>query len=190
MWKRQNVQTFFLSRFTKYFAVEGETGVSHDVAIASVASSLKSILETERVRDQEFNGQDNTIRPTQNRRTESSPWLRRTGWIEIFEGKNMTTLVNYTSNKGSDTHETNLIVGMKRIIERCMNGVKDIEERGWSKIRFWLQSIEAERPDGRPFRMYYADLVTYINVWIELVLFCWRSHDDTSCIVGVDKNGG
>src|SRR5579871_963312 len=90
----------------------------------------------------------------------------------------MTTLINYASNKGSDVCETSLIASVKRVIERCMNGVNDIEERGWSKIRFWLQSIEAERPDGRPFRMYYANLATYINVWIELVLFCWRSHDD------------
>jgi hypothetical protein len=175
MWKEQNVQTFFSGSNRAYFAVQSMSqGASTSIAVGA----LKSVLEAAKEKDGEAKSQNNIVERSTNWRTESNPWLRRTGWIEIFEGKNMMTLVNYTSNKGSDVHETSLIAGVKRVMERCMNGVRDIEHRGWSKIRFWLQSIETERPDGQPFRMYYADLATYTNIWIELILFCWRSHDD------------
>ena len=180
MWKEQDVQTFFSGSNRVYFAVQSMCqGGSTSTAIRS----LKMILQATKAKDREAESQNNIVERSSNWRTESNPWLRRTGWIEIFEGRNMTTLINYTSNKGSDIYEISLMASVKRVMERCMNGVKDIEERGWSKIRFWLQSIETESPDGRPFRMYYADLATYINVWIELVLFCWRSHDDP---VGVE----
>jgi hypothetical protein len=36
-------------------------------------------------------------------------------------------------------------------LEGCATGVKDLEDRGWRTISFWLNSADVHRTDPRPF---------------------------------------
>lgn len=100
----------------------------------SIVDSLKLVLDIARAQDQDQATYDNRVESTINKRTESSPWLRKTGWIELFEGKDMTALCNHTLNEGRDFTENAIVASIKRVIERCITGVRDLEKRGWSKV--------------------------------------------------------
>lgn len=138
MWEIIKVQTFFRGRNLKWFEVESR--LQKAPMSDTIEGSLKSILKLARQKDKE-KLKTNIISMVTNRRTESSPWLRRTGWIELLEGKDMTVLCNYTLNEERDSEENAIIASVKRVIERCISGVRDLEKRGWSKVRFWLQSL-------------------------------------------------
>lgn len=174
MWDVRDVQTFFPSRHAKYFAVLDRIAINS----VSATRSLRTILDINRAQDEEMRIRDNVVHKQSNWRTESNLWLRRTGWIEICEGKDMTILLNYSSSKGEDRSDKAIVLAVRRMIKKCVDGVKDLEKRGWTSIRFWLQSLETERPNQKPFKMHYSDLQNYTNIWIELVLFCWRSYND------------
>ncbi len=63
------------------------------------------------------------------------------------------------------------------VIEKGLEGVKDLDARGWNEIRFWLQSHQKDKPDGKPFRKYYVKMKDYADVWMQLILFCWRTFE-------------
>src|SRR5947199_7175148 len=63
------------------------------------------------------------------------------------------------------------------MIERCLDGVRDLDIRGWNEIRFWLRSHEKGKPNAKPFHKYYAKSMAYSDIWVQLILFCWRTFE-------------
>ena len=96
--------------------------------------------------------------------------------------RNMSILFGFLSIKVAAEPELALVnPNPYRVIERCLNGVRDLDIRGWNEIRFWLWSHEKDKPCMKPFHKYYAKLTTYSDIWVQLILFCWRTFewDDT-----------
>jgi hypothetical protein len=85
----------------------------------------------------------------------------------------MSELVSFTKKDKGQDHVIALIdQSVPRMIDRCMKGVKDLRCRGWDEIRFWLMSLEKEKPSPKPFRLDYKDLTSYTERWKRLLFFC------------------
>jgi hypothetical protein len=111
-------------------------------------------------------------------KAELGPWLTRTGWKDTFQGKDMSELVSLTKKDNGDDHVIAFInQSVPRMIDLCMKGVKDLRRRGWDEIRFWLVSLDKEKPSPTPFRLDYQDLTSYTEIWKRLLFFCWRTFD-------------
>jgi len=139
--------------------------------------SLKKILEEAKANDKKASVRDNIIGSNPNVRTERSPWLNHTEWLEMFLDKDIKALINYASPTPKDLIEQGIVASVKRLVDYSLAGVKDLQKRGWGIIRFWLRSVKVDEPYEKPFRMYYSDLRTYTSYWIRLMLFCLRTHN-------------
>jgi hypothetical protein len=160
-WTRQNYQTFFPSIHHKFFAVSMEDPLNNIDAL----SLMNCMLDEAKLKDNE---------PLQNLhvvckdegKAEMSLWLTRTGWKDTFQGKDMSELVSFTkTDKGEDHVIAFIDQSVPRIIDCCMKGVKDLRSRGWDEIRFWLMSLDKEKPSRTPFRLNYQDLTSYTDAW-------------------------
>ena len=60
------------------------------------------------------------------------------------------------------------------MIENCLKKIGDLDIWGWNEIRFWLKSHQKKKSHEKSFRKYYIKMKNYANVWIQLILFCWR----------------
>ena len=91
---------------------------------------------------------------------DQTPWLRQVNWPRIFAGKNMMSLMELIRLPGADEPRLQLVTqSVQRVISgRCMDGLFDMYERGWSLIGYWLNSIKKNEPATKPFRQYYNDL--------------------------------
>jgi uncharacterized radical SAM superfamily protein len=130
------------------------------------------MLESAKVKDRELDLERDSVKEDKGR-TENSPWLARTAWKEMFEGKDMKTLVSYVSKemRGDDMMES-VRKSVHGVIDMCMESVRDLDRRGWNEIRFWLRSTEKGRSHSKPFWKYYDDLKSYADIWSQLILFC------------------
>jgi hypothetical protein len=173
MWKTQPVQTFFQGTNQVFFPVQS---TSRFMSKSTVSASLKRVLEAAKADDGNASIRDNVIRSNPNVRTERSPWLNRTEWLEMFLDKDIKVLVDHASAITRDPIEQAIAASVKRVIDDSLAGVKDLRKRGWGIIRFWLRSVTADKPHSKPFRMYYSDLRRYISYWTRLMLFCRRTH--------------
>jgi hypothetical protein len=61
-----------------------------------------------------------------------------------------------------------------RLMNYCMDGVKDCGERNWSLIGFWLNSSEAEEADGKPFGVDNdpSTVRQYAEYWGRFMCYC------------------
>jgi len=110
-----------------------------------------------------------------------TPWLRRTGWVRTFMGKNMKTLSDLALKPTAG--EVNLLRiwnAVGRVIPSCFTGVKDCWDRGWALILYWLISSRNTEDSSKPFRMYFADstITRYTSYWQRFIVFCLRSLED------------
>ena len=94
MWKPQFVQTFFSETNRVFFPIQS---VSRIVSKSAVSTSLKRVLEAAKADDGNASIRDNVIRSNPNVRTERSPWLNRTEWLETFLDKDIKALVDHAS---------------------------------------------------------------------------------------------
>src|SRR5271169_645893 len=94
MWKTQPVQTFFQGTNQVFFPVQSTSRI---ISKSAVSTSLKRVLEAAKADDGNASIRDNVIRSNPNVRTERSPWLNRTEWLEMFLDKNIKALVDHTS---------------------------------------------------------------------------------------------
>lgn len=173
---KQSIQTFFLGRDHKYFRVIVNNPLPSE---DEVSTMMKRLLEKANVKDQQSK---HDIVTNEKGKTESSPWLTRTDWKRIFIGQNMKGLYELMSMKVDAEPELALVKSsISRVIQCCLNGVNDLDIWEWNEIRFWLRSHEKDKPSAKPFRKFYVKLNTYVDIWTQLILFCWRSfeNDDT-----------
>lgn len=167
------MQTFFQGTNKSFFPVQF---TSQLVSKSAISVSLKTILEAAKADDENASIRDNVIRLNPNVRTERSPWLDRTEWVEMTLNKDIKMLVGHASAITRDPIEEAMAASIKRVIDDGLAGVKDLQKRGWGIIRFWLRSVKTNEPHAKPFRMYYSDLSAYINHWTRLMLFCRRTY--------------
>ena len=178
LWESQTIQTFFPNIDTDYFAVIVKRPPS---SICDITNVLDEMLKRAKVKDAELCMERDVVKEDKGR-TENSPWLARTGWKEMFEGKNMKTLMDHASKetRGDDMMES-VRKSVHRVIDTCMESVRNLDIRGWSEIRFWLRSTEKEKAHSKPFRKYYANLKSYADIWSQLILFCLRIFEMKEC---------
>src|SRR5947207_4164105 len=83
----------------------------------------------------------------------------------MFLGRDMKRLVGFINKDVALEPELQLVKdSVHRVIEKSLEGVRDLDTRGWNEIRFWLRSHQRDKPDGKPFRKYYVKTKDYANV--------------------------
>ena len=110
-----------------------------------------------------------------------TPWLRRTGWTKTFEGRNMQELVDLARKPENGEPGLSLIWNaVKRVVQKCFDGVNDCWNRGWSLILFWLISTKRSEDSSKPFRMHFKEgtISRYASYWQQLFMFCLRGLED------------
>lgn len=108
---------------------------------------------------------------------EKSPWMRRTGWLREFAGKDMNVIVGMSEKPTKDEPASQVVwTSVMRLMNNCVDGVKDCAERNWSLIGFWLNSPEAEEADGKPFSVDNdpETVRRYAEYWGQFMCYCLR----------------
>src|SRR5271169_3424092 len=112
---------------------------------------MQTLLERASLRDQELEKEKDIMEEVENK-VDETPWTRRTRWTKMFVGRDMKALIEATQSPKNDALLEMVWASVLRILkERCMQGVKNCNERGWSKLLFWLASIDATKPQQTPF---------------------------------------
>ena len=163
------IQTFFQGMDVKYFAV---TVANPPPSNSDKMNLLNQMLESAKLKDKELLLERDIVKEDKGK-TENSPWLGRTDWKEMFLGWDMKCLVGFIDKDVALEPELELVKNsVHRVMENGLEGVRDLDTRGWNEIRFWLRSHQRDKPDGKPFRKYYIKTKNYANVWMQLILFC------------------
>ena len=77
-------------------------------------------------------------------------------WKSMFLGRDMKCLVGFANKDVALEPELEPVKNsVHRVIENCLEGVRDLDTCGWNEIRFWLRSHQKEKPHGKLFRKYY-----------------------------------
>ena len=140
---------------------------------------MNGLLNEGTDRDQEYERTLDLVHKSSS--TTLTPWLRRTGWTKTFEGRNMKELVELTEKP--EHGEPGLLLiwnAIKRVIQKCFDGVNDCWNRNWSLILFWLISTKRTEDSSKPFRMHFKDstISRYASYWQQFFMFCLRSLQD------------
>jgi hypothetical protein len=176
MWVQQAIQTFFQGTERKYFAVT-VSQPSIDTTGTSNINIVNNMLSIARLKDHQA-PLDIDIIQNDSGKTENSPWLTRTDWKKMFKGRDMKSLVDQASkDTGEDNTMKSISQGIHRVIEKCIESIRDLDRRGWNEIRFWLRSTEKGKGHSKPFHKEMTDLKKYADVWVGLILFCLRTFE-------------
>jgi len=133
---------------------------------------LNQMLESVKLKDKKLNLERNIVKENKGK-TENSSWLGRTDWKSMFLERDMKRLIGFTNKDIALEPELQLVKdSVHRVIEKGLEGVKDLDARGWNEIRFWLRSHQKDKPHGESFRKYYIKMKDYADVWMQLILFC------------------
>ena len=173
MWIDADVQTVFKSRALKYFPVRTTPLLEN----AEIDAQLQQALTQASIDDEEETRRNNTIVPeTANERV--TPWLNRGGWLDMLAGKEMAELYPLTSARSTiDEGFEFLRKSIDSLIRGCLEGVRDLDRRGWGILRFWLNSTQMDKPDAKPFQLNYNDgtVARYSECWLRFILFTLRT---------------
>jgi len=138
---------------------------------------LQQALTQASLDDEEEVRRNNIIVPEGgNERTDR--WTNRGGWLDRLAGKNMRELYPLTSAQSEENEGFKFLQkSIPRLIERCLEGVRDFDKRGWDILRFWLNSNEIDKADTKPFQVHYSDgtLARYSEYWLRFILFTLRT---------------
>src|SRR5208282_5560275 len=117
---------------------------------------LNQILESAKLKDEELRLEKDIVKKDKGK-MENSPWLDKTDWKSMFLGRDMKRLVGFINKDIALEPELQLVKhSVHRVIEKGLEGVRDLHIRGWNEIRFWLRSHEKDKPHEKPFRKYYV----------------------------------
>jgi len=68
---------------------------------------------------------------------DKSPWMRRTGWVREFAGKDMATIIKKSWRPMKDEAGLQLIwKSIDWVLDTCVDGVKNCTDRNWMLIPF------------------------------------------------------
>ena len=92
------------------------------------------MLELAKLKDKELCLERDIVKEDKGK-TENSPWLGRMDWKEMFLGQDMKCLVGFINKDVALEPELELIKSsVHRVIEKGLEGVKDLDTRGWNEI--------------------------------------------------------
>jgi len=114
-------------------------------------------------------------------KVDMTPWMRRTGWIQRFSGRDMDTLAGYSQKPEVGEEQLKQIEqSIIRMICNSLSGVNNVVDRNWNLLLFWLNSTELQNPNSKPFRTFYNDgtPIKYSGYWTRLICFLVRTMDD------------
>jgi hypothetical protein len=175
MWTACDVQTLFKGNIRKYFPVR-TTPLLDD---ADLNDFLQEALAAAELKDVEEARQKNIIVPeTQTERT--SRWTTRAGFLQMLAGNSITELYPLTSARVDMDNEPELEHiqrSVPKVIEQCLEGVKDWGKRGWEVLHFWLNSTKIGSASEKPFQVYYSagTIARYSEFWLRFILFTLRT---------------
>ena len=126
---------------------------------------------------------------------ELTPWLRRTGWMARFNGRDMKVLndllLEPKRGPGSPENPNKLRYvweSVGRVIRECWDGVNDCWDRDWKLILQWLASDSKTEAEAAPFSI-YTDRKTrerYTGYWQQFMMFVLRGLNDADCQYGIE----
>jgi len=178
MWTVCDVQTLFKGNIRKYFPV-------HTMPLLENSNFnilLQQALAQASLNDTEEERRNNTIVPERtNERV--TPWMNRGGWLDMLAGKEMAELYPLTSARNSNDEGFEFLQkSVVTFIKKCLEGVRDLDKRGWGILRFWLNSTVPDKADAKPFQLNYDDdtIARYSEYWLRFILFALRTaHTET-----------
>jgi len=173
MWAVCDIQTVFKNEWIKYFPVRTMPLLEN----AEFDAVLQQALAQATLDDKEEERRNNTIVPeSTNERVD--PWMHRGGWLDMLAGKEMGELYPLTSARNIEEPGFEFLQkSIPRYIKQCLEGVKDLDKRGWGILRFWLNSTVLDKADTKPFQLNYHDgtLARYSEYWLRFILFMLRT---------------
>jgi len=173
-WTECQLQTWFPSRNRKYFKVISET-LTSTVTELQLNDLLITQKEKEAVEEKEIM----VVSKEQDKR-ERTPWLNKTGWLEVFAGKDMDRLAKSVKKPSKLDAELWLVYERtEAVLRRCIEGVKDCRRREWTIVLRWLNGVELGKPDVRPFTVQHEanTIGRYLRNWQCLICFCVRAFE-------------
>jgi hypothetical protein len=130
---------------------------------------------------------------------ELTPWLRRTGWMARFNGRDMKVLndllLEPKRGPGRPENPNKLRYvweSVERVIRECWDGVNDCWNRDWKLVLQWLASDSKTEADAAPFSI-YMDRKTrgrYTGYWQQFMMFVLRGLDDSDHQYGIEYTRG
>jgi hypothetical protein len=112
--------------------------VDQGTDINSEDKSITAMIDRAKEMDKEKDEQLGIVDIDQHM-VDKSPWMRRTGWLREFAGKDMVTIVKKSWKPTKDEAWLQLIwKSVGRVLDTCVDGVTDCTERNWRLISFWL----------------------------------------------------
>src|SRR5215471_4283486 len=110
-------------------------------------------------------------------KVDETHWEHRAGWSLMFDGLDMKILVEGYQRPRKDAFLKAVWESVLRMLrERCMRGIKDCVKRRWRPLLFWLASVDATKPQSKPFRHVFdaETLMDYSQAWAGLIMLCLR----------------
>jgi hypothetical protein len=188
-WEGCTLQSFFKpSNERKYFRVNITAEPMSDNN--GMDPLVQKLLECVEKVDLNHGKADTTVPLESLRINKLVPWLRRTGWLEDFAGKDMKVIAEKARKPGLEEKELlGVWKSVVRTVRKCVEGARDcIRVRRWESIMFWLESPTPNEPSQQPFR-YDLDTDTlerYGGLFGRLICYCLRIvRDDDEKLVGI-----
>ena len=144
---------------------------------APLENLINAAIDEATQRDDDHQRTLNVIRDSTSLVTKT-PWLRRTRWEEMFNGKDMHVLNQLAhSPNPRDGDMYRIWCSVDRVVRACFSGVLDCHTRGWELVLFWLASVDRNKEDTKPFRTHMESrtISRYIGYWQQYIMFCIRA---------------
>jgi hypothetical protein len=89
---------------------------------------------------------------------------------------------------GSEDRLDIVWAGVKRVITKCFNSVKDCSDRQWTLVMFWLSSASKSEPSNTPFSIYLesSTIDRYTRYWQEFIVFVMHGSEEPNGDYGIE----
>ena len=171
-----DIQTFFQGADRRYFVVTCATKEDR-AAVCMMDDWITGILEEAKEKDAKEDEMLGIVDLNQHT-VDKSPWMRRTGWLREFSGKDMDAIVKKSWRPAKEEAGLQLIwKSVGRVLDTCVGGVVDCTNRNWRLIAFWLNGSNVGKADSKPFNMDKnpATIKRYKEYWQRLICYCIRT---------------
>jgi hypothetical protein len=168
------VQTFFAGNGRKYFVVtpvheRGDGGRTSSAIDRLVEALLEEAKRKDAAEDERLG-----IVDTDQHTVDKSPWMRRTGWLREFAGKDMAMIIKKSLRPTKDEAGLQLIWrSVGSVLDTCMDGVRDCMDRNWMLVLFWLNGADSGKAGSKPFNIDNDQALQGVLAAIHLLLYTY-----------------
>ena len=172
-WEKCFIQSWFPTTGRKFFKVQPTQSES----IQPVDHLIVNLLKEQKERESEEE-QGLLIMSEIQGKTDRTPWLNRTRWLETFAGKDMKRLSEAVRKPGTGEKDLErLCQEVEIMIRHCIMGVQDCRQRNWLVVLCWLNGVELGKQDMQPFNTSHeaSTIKRYIEIWQRFLCLCFRA---------------